>query len=123
MKKTVLRTLRRLSLGVLAALCIGAGIALYGWLRGWQTATQFSNALFVSGSAVIILGVLAIVGGFTSRGDFAITYSQSAGDASLPERTKQMMLDLLQGYNVLGFSGMIGVTLIGLSIFIYDVFG
>ena len=112
-----------LGAGILAALCIGAGVVLYGWLRGWRTATQFSNGFFVSSAAVIILGVLTIVGGFTSRGNFAITYSQSAGDASGPERTKQMMVELLRGYNALIFSAITGITLVGLSILIYNLFG
>jgi hypothetical protein len=111
--------LRMLGAGILAALCIGAGVTLYGWLRGWQTATQFSNGMFVSGAAVIILGVLTIVGGFTSRGNFAIMYSQSAGDAS----AKQMMVELLRGYNALIFSAITGITLVGLSILIYSLFG
>jgi len=115
--------LRMLTTGILAALGIGAVVALYGWLRGWQTAVQFSNGMFVAGAAVIILGGLAVVGGFTSRGNFAITYSQSVSAASGPERTKQMLVEILRGYNVLVFSVIAGITLIGLSILIYNLFG
>lgn len=109
--------------GLLIALLIATGVALYGWLRGWQTATEYSNGMFISGSIVIILGVLAVAGGFTSRGNFGITYSQSAGDASIPDRTRQMIVDLLRGYNALAVSAVSGSALIGLSILIYNIFG
>jgi hypothetical protein len=112
-----------LSVGLLTALCISAGVGLYGWLRGWQTAVEFSNGMFIAGAGVILLGGLAIAGGFTSRGNFAIPYSRSASEASGPERTKQMMVEILRGYNALVFSSIAGVTLIGLSILIYTLFG
>jgi hypothetical protein len=122
-KKPANFALRMLGAGIFAAISIGTGVALYGWLRGWETTTQFSNGMFVSGAAVIILGVLTIAGGFTSRGNFAITYSQSAGDSSGPDRAKQMILDILRGYNALVFSAITGTTLIVLSILIYNLFG
>jgi hypothetical protein len=69
------------------------------------------------------LGGLTVVGGFTSRGNFAITYSQSASEASGAERTKQMMMEILRGYNALVFTVIAGITLIGLAILIYNLFG
>ena len=123
-EKSTSRLFRQiLGAGMFAALCIGLGVALYGWLRGWQTATHYSNGLFVAGSAVIILGVLIIVGGFTSRGNFAMTYSQSVSDASTPDRTQQTIVDLLRGYNALAISAIAGIALIGLSILVYKIFG
>ncbi len=122
-KQTISLILRMFGGGLLIALLIATGVALYGWLRGWQTATEYSNGMFISGSIVIILGVLAVAGGFTSRGNFGITYSQSAGDASIPDRTRQMIVDLLRGYNALAVSAVSGSALIGLSILIYNIFG
>jgi len=115
--------IRMLGIGFLTAVLAGAGVALIGLLLRWQTAVQFSNGLFVAGAAVIIFGALAVVGGFTSRGSFALSYSQSVSAASGPERTKQMIVEILRGYNALTFCVITGVILIGLSILIYTVFG
>lgn len=106
-------------------LAVGASllVALYGLVAGWRTATHFSNGMFVVGSAVIIFGLLAVWGGFTSRGDFAMTYSQSVSDMSLPERTRLWMLDSLRGYHVVAVMTFCGILMIGLAVLIDKVFG
>src|SRR5574338_711302 len=102
--------------GAALAAAVALLVALFGVLRGWQTAVQFSNGLFVTGSAVIILGLLAVWGGFTARGNFAITYAQSVSDMSIAERGKLWMLDSLRGYNALVVATISGVLLIGLAV-------
>ena len=115
--------LRMLLAGLGAALAIGLLVAIFGWISGWKTATQFSNGFFVTGSAVIIFGILAMWGGFTSRGNFAQTYAQTTSDMSLPERAKSIYLDVLRGYNVVITTTIVGAGLIGLSILVYQIFG
>jgi hypothetical protein len=79
--------------------------------------------MFAMGSAVIIFGLLAVWGGFTSRGNFAINYSQSVSDMSLLERGKLWMVDSLRGYQTVAVMTVCGVLMIGLSVLIYEVFG
>ena len=98
-------------------------VALYGFIVGWRTAVHFSNGMFVVGSAVIIFGLLAVWGGFTSRGDFAMTYSQSVSDMSLPERTRLWVLDSLRGYNVVAVMTFCGILMIGLAVLIDKAWG
>lgn len=115
--------LQMLWVGLLLALGIGAIVSLIGWLTGWMTARQFSDGLFLSAAVIVILGFLAIVGGITSRADFGIVYSQSAGDMSASERTRQMMTEIVRGYRVLVMSAIIGTFLVFFSILVYQIFG
>ena len=104
------------------AVIISLLVSLFGLVSGWRTSILFSNGMFVTGSAVIIFGLLSVWGGFTARGSFAITYAQSVSDMSILERGKLWMLDSLRGYNVVVVTTVCGVLLIGLSILIYQVF-
>lgn len=122
--KTNFQTVLRIAImALLCTLILGALVGLYGWVAGWRSATEFSNGLFVTGSAVIIFGLLSAWGGFTSRGNFEMTYAQSVGDMSLAERVKLWTVDALRGYNVLIAATIIGALLIGLSVLIYTIFG
>ncbi len=123
MKDSLRNFLKILLTGIASGLVIGMLVGLFGWLRGWKTATEFSDGLFVTGSAIIIFGLLSVWGGFTMRGNFAVTYAQTASDASLPERAKQWSLDVLRGYNVLATTAIIGVVVLALSILVYNIFG
>jgi hypothetical protein len=114
--------MRSILTGLALALVISLLVALFGAVSGWRTATQFSNAVFVVGSAVIIFGLLAVWGGFTSRGDFAMTYAQSVSDMSLSERVKLWVFDSLRGYHVVLVASICGALMIGLSVLIYELF-
>jgi len=123
MKSAFQTSLKFLAAGLASGLVIGLLVALFGWISGWKTATQFSNGLFVTGAAVIIFGMLSVWGGFTSRGNFAITYAQTASEMSLSERAKLLYTDVLRGYNVVITATIIGAALIGLAILTYNLFG
>jgi hypothetical protein len=105
---------------VLTALCLCLVIALItsgiGALLGWKTSTQFSDGLFIAGSLSIVLGIFTIIGGTNMRADFGLLYGQSAGDASIAERTRRWVADMIQGYNAMILLFLTGVLLIGLSI-------
>ena len=73
MKDTLLHILRVIAAGLVAGLAFGVVVGLFGWISGWKSALEFSNGLFVAGSAMIIFGMLSAWGGFTSRGNFALT--------------------------------------------------
>jgi hypothetical protein len=91
------------------------GIAQLG---GWNTLTQFSNGFFGAGMSLIVIGILSAAGGFAQRADFKMTYSASAGSASLAERTQRMVADAQQGYGFLILMASAGVVLIIVSILI-----
>jgi hypothetical protein len=123
MKDSLLHILRGLTAGLAGGLAFGVGVGLFGWVSGWKSALEFSNGLFVAGSAIILFGLLSAWGGFTSRGSFALTYTQTASDMSLAERAKWTALEVMLCYNVIGTSGLVGLTLIGFSILAYTLFG
>lgn len=108
-----------LVMGVVFCLAIG----LMGWTFGWRTAIEFSNGFFMSGSAVIIFGMLALWGGFTSRGDFAQTAPALDEDVPLNQRLKWIAIEVLREYNVLATTAIIGLVMIGMSIIAYQFFG
>jgi hypothetical protein len=101
---------------------VGGLTALTGWITGWQTAVQFSNGLFVAGSAVGLLGLLAVLGTYRARANFGIQYSQSTSDMNLSERTKLWVKDINQGYNALIVGVVSGALLIGLAILVDKIF-
>ena len=101
---------------------IGSAVALIGWISGWQKSTQFSNGFFISGSAVGLLGLLTVLGGYRARSSFDIQFSQSTSDMNLSERTKLWINDLNQGYNALIVCIASGALLIGLAILVDKLF-
>lgn len=111
---SVVWNLAKLVLGIVATAT--AVIVLLGIVLGWQTSVPYSNSFFLVGSCIIILGTLTVVGTYLQRGSFKIQYSQSAGDANLPERTSLWVKDIKQGYNFLIVSVVSGSLLIGLAV-------
>lgn len=71
-------------------------VLLIGFIVQWNTAKQFSNAFFIAGAIAVVLGLLSVSGGFAQRADFKMTYSESAGDANLFQRSQRMMGDVAQ---------------------------
>ncbi|MFZ5880310.1 MAG: hypothetical protein ACOY0R_13140 [Chloroflexota bacterium] len=123
MKENIASAIRILLASLSTGLAFCLLVAGIGWVSGWRTSTEFSNGFFLAGSAVIIFGLLALWGGFTSRGDFALTYTQTASDMPLGERAKWMATEVLRGYNVVVTTALIGLVMIGMSILTYKIFG
>lgn len=123
MKAALLHILRIIAAGLAAGSAFGLVVGLFGWVSGWRSALEFSNGLFVAGSAIIIFGMLSAWGGFTSRGNFALTYTQTASDMSLAERAKWTAIEVMRGYNVVGTATVMGLALIALSVLTYTLFG
>ncbi|HEX5807980.1 MAG TPA: hypothetical protein VFY25_04895 [Anaerolineales bacterium] len=84
-------------------------VVLIGRVYDWDQPVQFSNGFFIAGAIVILLGTLSVAGGFQQRANFQMTYAESAGRASIPERAQRMMGDINQRYGML-------VLLIGISV-------
>jgi len=118
LEKIMPRILKLLLLTLAAACAIGAIVAGIGWLAQWQSATQFSNGFFFAGSAVIVLGVLSVMGGYKMRADFGVLYSQSAGDMNALKRSQRRIADTLQAYSASVLLFLVGAILIGFAILI-----
>jgi len=118
MNPQVARYLRLLLSAVLATVIASLVILVIALIYKWDTATQFSDGFFFAGAILVALGLLSLLGGFAQRADFKIIYSQSAGDASLAERTKQMVNDIRQGQGMLILLVGAGLLLILISILI-----
>jgi hypothetical protein len=123
MKENLTHILRVLLAGVVTGLALSLLIALSGLIFGWRSSVEFSNGLFLAGSAAIIFGLLSLWGGFTSRGNFALTDIQTDGDMSIGERAKWLAIEVLRGYNVVGTMTVVGAVMIGISIISYQIFG
>ena len=115
LKHSLLKSL--LITGVISVLLV-----LLGLLLSWRSAVQFSNGFFWAGAILVVFGVLSVFGGYTSRSNFGVVYSQSAGDANLLERTKQWISDTEQSYSIYVLLLVSGLTLMGLSVLIDQVF-
>ncbi len=110
-------------MGAILVLLVVAGaiVGVIGALANWQS-LQFSNALFIGGALLIVLGTASIIGTYTLRGSFGVQYSQSAGDMTILERAKLWMADLNQGYSLLAICVIAGGLLIGGAVLVDKIF-
>jgi hypothetical protein len=104
--------------GVILAitLVVSLIVLIVGLVYDWDQPVQFSNGFFIAGAIVILLGTLSVAGGFQQRGNFQMTYAESAGQASIPERAQRMMGDINQRYGMLVLMIGAGALLIGISV-------
>jgi hypothetical protein len=97
-------------------LAVSLIVVLIGLVYDWDQPVQFSNGFFIAGAIVILLGTLSVAGSFQQRANFQITYAESAGQASIPERAQRMVGDINQRYGMLVLMIGAGVLLIGISV-------
>lgn len=109
----------RLAGKVLAtAAVIALAILAAGYFLHWEGAVQFSNAFFVTGGILIVLGVFSVTGGFAQRADFKMTYTETAAQANTAERGRRMMSDIDQRYGAMLLLISAGLLLIGISMLV-----
>lgn len=92
----IVRALILIDLGTLLLVLAVGGI---GWLVGWRTVTEFSNGFFIVGAILSVFGAYSALGGFRQRADYGMTFARTASPASLEERNRQMIKDMMQGTN------------------------
>jgi len=56
---------------------------LVGLIARWSEPVQFNNDFFAAGAILIVLDFLFVSGGFSQRGNFNMTYAESADQANL----------------------------------------
>jgi len=105
------------------AAVVGLLVSCIGWFLGWRVPVKFSNGMFFSGAALIVLGILSVLGGYSMRSDFKVLYSQSAGDMNLGDRTRRWMADITQGYHMMALLTVSGLLLVVAAVLIGKISG
>lgn len=108
--------LRLVGLIMGAALAISLVISLIGYIYQWDKPVQFSNAFFMAGAFVIVLGVFSVTGGFAQRGNFNMMYAETAGQANQAERNQRWAGEVTQRYGTMVLLFTTGLLLIGIAI-------
>jgi len=73
-------------------------VAGWSWISKDFDMVSLSNRFFVGGAIAILISFAAGMGNWENRSDWRQVYAQSAGQANLVERNKQMMADIVQVY-------------------------
>ena len=95
---------------------ISLAVLLIGYLLHWSEPIQYSNGFFASGAILIVLGFYSVAGGFAQRGNFGMTYAESAGQANLSERNQRMEAEIIQRYGSMIFLLVTGLLLILIAV-------
>lgn len=122
MEKKTSPVLRLVGIAFGLTFLISSIVVFTGFVLHWNTSVQFSNAFFVAGAIAIVVGTLSVTGGFEQRGNFGMTYAESAGQASLSERTQRMMADINQRHGFLLLMIATGSLLIAISVIVPRLF-
>jgi hypothetical protein len=88
----------------------------------WSQPIQYSNAFFVAGAILVVLGLYTVAGGFAQRADFRMLYGESAGQANIAERNQRTAADITQRYGTLIFLFVTGLVLILIAVGIGNFF-
>lgn len=106
-------TARILLRAMLFALLVASALVIFGFVQGWKSYTQFSDVFFLSGAALISLGVLSNMGGYTAAA--STQYSESMSRLDSAERSRRWVEDTVQSHRILVFLATAGLLLLGFS--------
>jgi hypothetical protein len=98
---------------ILFSLLSGVVVLIIGFVRGWNTAAQFSDGFFYAGALMMCIGALSVIGG--NQRPASEPYTHSGEHLSAAERSSLWAKDLLRNYNVVSFLGLSGLLQFGLS--------
>lgn len=102
-----------LAVSVIAALVV----SLFGWLRNWST-TQFSNGMFYTGVIALLIAIIFSFNRKSTLPDYYKPPSPSERNESQIESITRWTHDMRRGYNAFLLMTLVGVLLIGLSVWI-----
>ncbi len=80
---------------------IFVGVAVLGWVAGWQTSGQYSTALYIAGLGALLVGVAGLIGSQTGTpGQFGaagleIAHQQTRGQPDYWQGANQSLAFLL----------------------------
>jgi hypothetical protein len=116
MKENIFSIIRIFAKITLVTIALGALAFGIGWVIGWRTSLQYSNAFFIIGAILIGIGTLSVAGGFMLRGNYRLNYAQSAGVLTNSERTDQNVSNVSSTYSTLIIFALSGIIFIIFSI-------
>ena len=102
-----------LAISVISALVV----SIFGWLRSWSP-TQFSNGMFYIGMIAILT---AIIFSFNRKSTLPGHYKTKTSSEKIEteiDGIRQWIEDMRHGYNAFLLMTLVGVLLIGLSVWI-----
>ncbi len=98
-------------------LAVMAGALVLCWLAGWLSLSQYGQSLVYIGAACVLIGFLSVVGQYIGvRGDAQYFIARSVSAGTLPERTQQMVADIMDSYRFLVLGALSGLSLIALGV-------
>ena len=110
--------LRLVAFVIAASIVLVCVVAGGGWLIGWRTSTEFSNGFFIVGAIAAVFGAYSALGGFGMRAHPGVNVARTASPASLEERNRQMVKDMIEGNNFAVVLVIVGLLLIGVAVLI-----
>jgi hypothetical protein len=107
--------LRLILKGALFALAVGLVIFIAGYVLGWRSFIDFSNACFWAGLLFFAAGFVHFIGNIYQDDDPRMQYSQTSVPVTRDERRRIVQTDLARSHAFLIFMGTAGLILFGLS--------
>lgn len=92
-------------------------VSLYGWIRNWS-ATQFSNGMFYAGMIAILIAIIFSFNRKSMLPDYYKPPDKSEKGESQMESIRRWVHDMNRGYNAFLLMTLVGLLLIGISVWI-----
>lgn len=105
--------LTALAISIAAALVV----SIFGWIRNWS-ATQFSNGMFFVGMIAILIAVIFSFNRKSTMPGYYKTKTSSENIEAQIDGIRHWVEDMNRGYNAFLLMTMVGILLIGLSVWI-----
>lgn len=102
-----------IAISALAALVV----SIFGWLRGWSP-TQFSNGMFFTGVIAITIAIIFSFNRKSTMPDYYKTQASSEKIEAQIDGIRRWIEDMRRGYNAFLVMTLVGILLIGLSVWI-----
>ena len=102
---------------------IFVGVAVLGWVAGWQTVDSYSNALYIAGLGAAFVGVAGMIGNQTggTQGQFG------AASLEIAHQQTRGQSDYFQGasksFAFLGMMAMVALLVAGAGFVLQLLFG
>jgi hypothetical protein len=88
---------------------LAAAVLVICWLGGWRTGPEIANGFAWAGVAVIVFGVMSLVGNAGVTRTFAYQYSQSVGPLDIKDRVKAERRDRNESFAFMILAETVGI--------------